>query len=76
MADKDCSECFVKDLHKIHRLVEKRALEKLPEEVREPLQEAKRQMRLALRGLVTHLLEEKPVCKGKQPDMSRPIKVE
>ena len=50
MADRDCSECFVKDLQKIHRLVEKRVLEKLPEEVREPLLEAKKQMHLALRG--------------------------
>jgi len=39
--------------------MEKRALGKLPEEVREPLLEAKRQLRLILRGLIGHVLGEK-----------------
>lgn len=42
MVDRTCEDCPMKDLRKIHRLVEKRALEKLPEEVREPLLEVKK----------------------------------
>ena len=76
MADRDCRECFVKDLQKIHRLVEKRALEKLPEEVREPLLESKRQMRLALRGIIGHALGEKRACHKKHPAESRHIELE
>ena len=70
MADRDCSKCFVKNLQKIHRLMEKRTLGKLPEEVRESLLQAKRQLRLLLRGLIGHALGERKshlyeVCDGK-----------
>ncbi|AGL00129.1 hypothetical protein [Desulfoscipio gibsoniae] len=73
MTNRDCEACPVKELQKIHRLVEKRVLEKLPEEMREPLLEAKRQMRLALRGLIGHVFEEKKACNEKHPVESRRI---
>lgn len=76
MADQQCESCLLKDLHKLNQLVEKRMAGKLPEEVSKPLFEAKKQMRLALRGFVTHLLEEEPDGNEKQPGMSRPVKLE
>ncbi|SFG29268.1 hypothetical protein SAMN05660649_01299 [Desulfotomaculum arcticum] len=75
MVDRTCEDCPMKDLRKIHRLVEKRALEKLPEEVREPLLEVKKQMRLVLRGLIGHTLGER-TCYEKHSAMSRQIKLE
>lgn len=76
MTARACDECPVKDLQRIHRLLEQRALAKMPEEVREPLLEAKRQMRLALRGFIGHALGESKaggaVCSGK----SRHIELE
>ncbi len=69
MADRDCSECFVEDLQKIHRLVEKRELEKLPEEVREPLLEAKRQIRWCCGALSdTRLGRKEPAIKSIRPN--------
>lgn len=76
MADQQCESCLLKDLHKFHQLVEKRMTGKLPEEVIKPLFEAKKQMRLALRGFIKHLLEEEPSCNEKQQGISRPIKLE
>jgi hypothetical protein len=76
MADRGCKECPVKELQKIHQLVEKKALEKLPEEVREPLLEAKRQMRLALRGLIGYALGEGKACNEKHPAESHRIELE
>ncbi|MCL6477149.1 MAG: hypothetical protein K6T65_01915 [Peptococcaceae bacterium] len=76
MRDRDCSGCLVKDLQKLHLLMEKRMAGKLPEEVRKPLLEAKKQMRLALRGFIGHLLEEDPACNKKKPGASRPIKLD
>lgn len=40
MTARTCDECPVKDLQRIKSLLEKRALAKMPEEVREPLFEA------------------------------------
>jgi hypothetical protein len=69
MTSRACDECPVKDLQRIHRLLEKRALAKMPEEIREPLLEAKKQMRLVLRGFIGHALGEekngKSDCRGK-----------
>lgn len=76
MADSECEECPMKELRKIHRLVEKRALQKLPEEVQEPLMEAKRQMRLVFRGLIGHVPGEKKACCEKHPTETRHIKFE
>lgn len=76
MKDRDCSGCLVKDLQRLHLLMEKRMADKLPEEVRKPLLEAKKQMRLALRGFIDHLLEEDPDSNEKKPGTSRPIKLD
>lgn len=76
MTSRGCEDCPVKELQKIRRLVEKRALQKLPEEVREPLLEAKKQMRLVLRGLIGHALGERKECYEKHPVMSRQIELE
>lgn len=56
--------------------MEKRALEKLPEEAREPLLEAKKQMRLALRGLIGHALGERKASNEKHPVELRRIELE
>lgn len=56
--------------------MEKRALGKLPEEVREPLLEAKTQMRLVLRGLIGHVLGEGKACYEEHPAKSRHIELE
>jgi hypothetical protein len=76
MADRECEECPLKELQKIHRLVQKRTLEILPEEVHEPLLEAKRQMRLVLRGLFEHVPGEKKACCKKHQAETRHIKFE
>ena len=76
MTNRQCEGCPVKELQTIHRLIEERALAKLPEEVREPLLEAKKQMRLALRGLIGHVFEEKKAGHKKQPVKSRHIGLE
>ncbi|TEB14686.1 hypothetical protein Psfp_02731 [Pelotomaculum sp. FP] len=52
MTNRACDECPVRDLQKIQQLLEKKALARIPEEVREPLLEAKKQMRLAVRGII------------------------
>jgi len=76
MKARACDECPVKDLQRIHRLLEKRALAKMPEEVREPLLEAKRQMRLVLRGFIGYSLGERKACNDKHPVESHCIKLE
>lgn len=76
MTGRECSECFIKDLQEIHRSAEKRVLAKLPEEVREPLLEAKKQMRLALRGLIKHALGEEKSGSKMEPAASRSIELE
>lgn len=72
MTDQQCKSCLIKDLHKLNQLVEKRMTEKLPAGVRVPLLEAKKQFRLALRGLIKHLEEGD----AKQQEEARSIKVE
>lgn len=57
MENKACLECPARELQKFHRLLEKRLTRRLPKEVQEPLLEAKKQMRQAVRGLICHLLE-------------------
>lgn len=76
MTARACDACPVKDLQRIHRLLEKRALAKMPEEVREPLLEAKKQMRLVLRGLIGHALGERKACSEKYSIKSRQIRLE
>ncbi len=76
MTARACDECPVKDLQRIHRLLERRALERMPEEVREPLLEAKRQMRLVLRGFIEHAVREGKACNEKHPVESRCIRLE
>jgi hypothetical protein len=76
MTARACDECPVKDLQRIHRLLEKRALAKMPEEVREPLLEAKRQMRLVLRGFIGHALREEKAGDAKDQSKSRHIKLD
>lgn len=76
MTARACDECPVKDLQRIHRLLEQRALAKIPAEVREPLLEAKRQMRLALRGFIGHALGESKAGGEKHPVVSRCIRLE
>jgi hypothetical protein len=58
---------------RIQRLLEKRALAKMPEEVREPLLEAKKQVRLAVRGFIGHTLKEEKTSDTKCQDQSRQI---
>jgi hypothetical protein len=55
---------------KIKDAVEHRLIDKMPEEMREPLREAKKNLWLAFCGLVNHLTEEtntttKPPCSKK-----------
>ena len=76
MKARACDECPVKDLQRIHRLLEKRALAKMPEEVREPLLEAKKQMRLVLRGVIGHALGEENARDAKDQSKSRHIKLD
>lgn len=75
MQDNECRDCPVKDIQKLHYVVEKKLIGKLPEDVREPLLEAKKQFRLALKGLIKHL-EEGTACQEKQPEKVRSIKVD
>ncbi|NLJ77469.1 MAG: hypothetical protein GX325_09475 [Peptococcaceae bacterium] len=58
MTTKTCEECPVKDLQRVKDLLEKKVLSKMPEDVRGPLLEAKKQMKLVVRGLVEHALQE------------------
>lgn len=53
-----CSGCAIGEMLKIKDVVEKRLMNRLPEEVREPLQEAKRNIGRAFQGLVYHLAGE------------------
>jgi len=76
MAGKECEDCPVRELQKLYRLVEIKALEKLPEEACEPLLEAKKQMRLALRGFIRHALGERKACNEEYSVKSRHIKLE
>ena len=76
MTARSCDECPVKDLQRLQRLLEKRALAGMPEEVREPLLEAKKQMRLAVRGFIEHALGEEKTGGVKHPVDSRCIKLE
>lgn len=74
MVDKQCEGCIFKDLGQLQQLLEKRMAEKLPAEVRDPLMETKRQLRLALRGLIRHIGED--AREEKQSGQARSIKVE
>lgn len=56
MVKSDCGNCLIRDLHELRKLVEKRIARKLPEEVSKPLFEAKKQMRVAFRGAVRHII--------------------
>jgi hypothetical protein len=76
MTARACDECPVKELQKIHQLLEKRALARIPEEVREPLLEAKKQMRLAVRGFIGYALREERPGDNKCQAKSRHIKLE
>lgn len=76
MTARACDECPVKDLQRIHRLLEQRALEKMPEEVREPLLEAKRQMRLVLQGFIGYALGEEKARDAEYQAKSRHIELE
>ncbi|MFZ5645178.1 MAG: hypothetical protein ACOY46_16505 [Bacillota bacterium] len=71
-----CTECPVKDLQKIHSLVEKRLIGRLPEDVREPLLEARKQMFRAMRGLINHLLDEERQSVEERTVKPRPIKLD
>lgn len=53
-----CNECGISKMIRIKEAVEKRLINRMPEEVREPLQEAKRNLRLAIQGFVNHLTDE------------------
>ena len=48
----------------------------MPEEVREPLLEAKKQMKLAVRGLIEHALNEEKTSDAKCHDKPRRIKLD
>ncbi|NLI12933.1 hypothetical protein [Pelotomaculum propionicicum] len=76
MTNRACDECPVKDLQRVHRLLEKRALAKMPQEVREPLLEAKKQMRLALRRLIGHALGGEETGESKCRNKSRQIRLD
>lgn len=76
MANKECAGCPVKDLMELHQLLEKRVADKLPAGVGEPLLEAKKQMRLALRGLVMHLAGKDTGYSERRSARSRCISVE
>lgn len=76
MAGKECTDCLVADLRKLHRLMERKAAQKIPEEVREPLMEAKRQMRLAVKGFIRHLLTNEEAGEKKNSGISRSISLE
>ncbi len=73
MTAKTCDECPVKNMMRIHRLLEKRVLAKMPEEVREPLLEAKKQVRLAVRCFIGHALKEEKTSNEKCQDKPRQI---
>lgn len=76
MTARACDECPVKDLQRIHRLLEQRALAIMPEEVREPMLEAKRQMRLVLRGFIGHALGEEKTRDAEYQAKPRHIKLD
>ena len=76
MQNEDCRECPVKDLQKIHRLVEKRLTGRLPEDVREPILEARKQMLSAMRGLINYLLDEEKQNTKEGAVKPRPIKLD
>jgi ATP-dependent exoDNAse (exonuclease V) alpha subunit len=59
MPDNKCIDCPIKDLQKIHTIIEKRVLRKLPEDVCEHISEAKQHMGKAFRGLIWHAIGEK-----------------
>ncbi|MFX4261501.1 hypothetical protein ACOBQJ_04775 [Pelotomaculum propionicicum] len=76
MTARTCDECPVKDLQRLKNLLEKRALAKMPEEVREPLLEARKQVRLAVRGFIGHALGEEKTGKADCRDKHRQIKLD
>jgi hypothetical protein len=76
MTARACDECPVKDLQKIHRLLEQRALAKMPEEVHEPMLEAKRQMGLVLRGIIGYALGEEKTREAEYQAKPRHIKLD
>lgn len=61
---------------KSNSCLKKRALARIPEEVREPLLEAKKQMRLAMRGFIGYALREERPGDKKCLAKSRHIKLE
>lgn len=76
MTAKTCDECPVKELRRIKSLLEKRALAKMPEGVREPLLEARKQVGLAVRGLIEHALKEEKAVQEECRDSPRQIKLD
>ena len=72
----ECEECLVKDFWKLQRLVEKKMLAGLPAEVREPLLEAKKQVGLALGGVIRHVLVEDSQGHAKSAGKPRKIVLE
>lgn len=76
MTARACDECPIKDLQRIKSLLEKRALAKMPEEVRGPLLEARKQVKLAVRGFIGHALEEEKTGKDECRDRPRHIKLD
>jgi len=74
MTARACDECPVKDMQRMHRLLEQRVLAKMPEEVREPILEAKRQMGLVLRGFIGHALGEEKNPRRRVPGQAAPYK--
>jgi hypothetical protein len=70
-----CDECPVKDLQRLKSLLEKRALAKMPEDVREPLLEAKKKVRLAVRVL-SGMRWGRENRQGRLPGQARHIKLD
>ncbi len=72
---KECNDCPIMDLINLHDAIEKRMLRKIPPEVREPLLEAKQQLRLAFRGGIQHILREEEAPR-RHNAKSRPIGID
>ena len=69
---KECNDCPMMDLVNLHDAMEKRFLKRMPPEVREPLLEAKQQLRLTFRGFIQYNLREEESSRGHKAK-SRPI---
>lgn len=71
-----CQSCPVQDLQEIKNMVENKITGKLPKEVRIPLAEARKQIRIAFRGAINNILQEESSCADSKSVKPRKLEIE